>query len=311
MDEYNCEVLIIGAGPAGLSAAIYCGRAGRDTIVLEGKQVSALERAKEVGNYPGFKNIGGLELLSIFKNQVKAFDNVKFIEGDVIALMIGMGSNLISTRTSNITADSVIIATGTGQRKEKIKGEEALMGHGISYCALCDGPLYRDLDVIVYGTDEEALEDALILDQMGCKVKLVADKSVDELPNKINEFKSEEIEIYDNFEIIEVISNKEGNISKVVCKSTNPDLPNEIKTFEINCLFILTHIPSNSIFKKAGVELDDRKNIKIDSEQQTSVKGVFAAGDVTGGLYQVVFATAEGARAGIHANKYVRQLKKD
>ena len=218
---------------------------------------------------------------------------------------------MISTRTANITADAVIIATGRGQRKEKIKGEEALSGFGVSYCALCDGPLYRDRVVFLYGNDEEVLEEALILKQMGCIVNIMTEIGIDELPDKINEVKKSNIEVFDKYQIIEIVGNNQGVIQKIICKSTDADKPNEIKTFELDCLFILSHLPSNSIFKKAGIELDERDNLKVDEGKQTNVKGVFAAGDVTGGLYQVVFAVAEGARAGINANKYVRQIKKD
>lgn len=310
MEDYKTEILIIGDGPAGCSAAIYCGRAQRETILLSGKEESALLKAHEVSNYPGFDKITGKELLENFRGQVKKYDSVKVIQGDVIAYMVGMGVNLISTRTGNITADTVIIATGKGQRKEKIKGEEALTGFGVSYCALCDGPLYRDRTVFLYGNDEEVLEEALILQQMGCIVKIMTEVGIDKLPKKIEEVKRNNIEVIDNCQIIEIIGNKKGIIEKIVCKSTDPAKQNEM-IFELDCLFILSHIPSNSIFKKGGVELDERGNIKIDKEQKTSVEGVFAAGDVTGGVYQVVFAAAEGARAGLNANKYLRQIKKE
>ena len=153
--EYSCEVLIIGAGPAGCSAAVYCGRANRDTIILEGKQDSALTQAKEVQNYPGYENIKGHQLLEMFQKHAEGLESVRIIKGDVISLMLGMGTNMISTRNSNITADAVIIATGGGQRKERIKGEDALSGFGVSYCALCDGPLYKEKTVYLYGNDEE------------------------------------------------------------------------------------------------------------------------------------------------------------
>ena len=114
-------------------------------------------------------------------------------------------------------------------------------------------------------------------------------------------------------EVIEAVPNSEGLIEKIICKTTKPESEEtvDIKEFELSCLFILSHISSNSIFKKAGVELDDMRNIKVDEEQKTNLKGVYAAGDCTGGLFQVVFATAEGARAGINACKYLRQIKKE
>ncbi len=310
MDEFFCEILVIGAGPAGLSAGIYCGRSERDAIILDGKEPSALKRAKEIWNYPGTEKMEGVQLLKNFKNQLKEYKTVRIIPGDVISLMVGMGKNMISTRTANITADVVIIATGGGQRKERITGEEALIGFGVSYCALCDGPLYKEKTVFLYGSDEEVLEDALILQQMGCIVKLITNVGINELPEKLNDVKKKKIEIFDKTQIIEIIGDNQGIIQKIVCKSTDPNKPNEIITHELNCLFILSHVPSNTIFKRAGIELDEKGNIKIDSEQQTNVKGVYAAGDVTGGLFQVVFAAAEGSLAGINANKYVRQLKK-
>jgi len=308
MDEYKCEILIIGAGPAGLSAGVYCGRAGRDTIILEGKEPSALYRTKEILNYPGYENVEGPELLEQFKKHAGNHDSVRIIKGDVISLMIGMGMNMISTRTANITADAIIIATGRGVRKEIIKGESDLIGYGVSYCALCDGPLYKEKVVYLYGNDEEVIEDALTLQQMGCKVNIISTLSLDELPPLIKEAQAKEIQVIDKTEIEEVKGNSQGIIEKIVISPLDSE---EKKELDLSCLFILSHIPSNSIFKKAGVDLDERGNIKINEEQETSVKSVFAAGDVTGGLFQVVFATAEGARAGINANKYIRQLKRD
>lgn len=314
MDEFKCEALIIGAGPAGLSAGVYCARANRDVIILDGKELSALARTKEIQNWPGEIDIKGKHLLEKFKAHTESYsENVRIIKGDVISLMLGMGVNMTSTRTANITSDVVIIATGRGLRKEIIKGEGALLGFGVSYCALCDGPLYRDKVVYLYGKDEEMLEDALELQQMGCIVRIITNVGIEELPEKVYEVKERGIEVIENMEVIEAVANSEGIIEKIMCKSTKPSSEDieEIKEFELNCLFILSHISSNSIFKKAGVELDDKGNIKVDEEQHTSLKGVYAAGDCTGGLFQVVFATAEGARAGIKACKYLRQLKKD
>ncbi|MFX1496154.1 MAG: NAD(P)/FAD-dependent oxidoreductase [Promethearchaeota archaeon] len=313
MDEYKCEVLIIGAGPAGLTAGVYCGRANRDTIILDGKEPSALIKAKEIQNWIGEKDTSGIELLKKFKEHAENFEKVRIIEGDVISLMIGMGANMISTRTANITSDVVIIATGTGKRKEIIKGESSLIGFGISYCALCDGPLYKEKEVYIYGNDAEMLEDALALKQMGCKVHIITKLGANELPEKIEEVKQNNIEILYNTEIIEAIADSEGIIQKMTFKSSNKEGTSEqdVKEVELDCLFILSHVPSNSIFKKAGIELDENGNVKVDDSQQTNVKGVYAAGDVTGGLFQVVFATAEGARAAINASKYLRHLKKD
>jgi len=313
MDDYKCEILIIGAGPAGLCAGVYCGRANRDTIILDGKETSSLAKAKEIQNWLGEMDIGGLELLKKFRAHAESFESVRIIEGDVISLMMGMGTNMISTRTANITSDVVIIASGTGKRKEIIKGESSLIGFGVSYCALCDGPLYKEKEVYIYGSDNEMLEDSLVLDQMGCNVHIITNLNENELPEKVQEVKEKGIEILDNIEIIEAISDSENVIQKIICKPSNKEeiKEDDFQAFELDCLFILSHVPSNSIFKKAGIELDENGNVKADEHQQTNIKGVYAAGDVTGGLYQVVFAAAEGARAGINACKYLRQLEKD
>jgi len=308
LKEYTCDICIIGAGPAGLNAAVYCGRAERDTIVLEGKQEGALEMTKDIQNWLGEKKIEGQKLLEKFKEHARSNKNVRIIKGDAISLMLGMGKNMISTRSANITAEAVIICTGRGLRKETIEGETQLIGYGVSYCALCDGPLYKDRNVYLYGDDEEVFEDALALDQMGCHVNIISEKSINELPNKVEEAKNKDIPIIDNTEITKVESNSGGLLEKIYCKSKNSD---DIKEIELDGLFILSYVPSNSIFKKAGVELDELGNIKVDEDQKTNLKGVYAAGDVTGGLFQVIFAAAEGARAGINAAKYIRQKQKD
>ncbi len=313
LQEYKCEVLIIGAGPAGLSAAVYCGRANRNTIVLEGKDPSSLTKTQEIQNWLGEIDATGLSLLEKFKKHAESYESVRLMNGDVITLMIGMGMNVVSTRTANITADVVVIATGTGKRKEVIKGEEILLGYGVSYSALWDGPLYKDKVVYLYGKDEEVMEDALVLNQMGCIVRVITDVGIKELPEKVYEVKDAGIEVMEKMVVIEAVPDSEGSIQKIICKSTEPESEDieKIKEFELSCLIILSHISSNSIFKKAGVELDDMRNIIVDDEQKTNLEGVYAAGDCTGGLFQVVFAAAEGARAGINACKYLRHLKKE
>jgi len=314
MDELKCEILIIGAGPAGLSAGIYCARANRDVIILEGKELPALGQAKEIQNWPGETDIKGKHLLKKFRAHTESYsENIKIIKGDVISLMLGMGVNRTSTRTANITSDVVIIATGRGTRKEIIKGEDKLLGFGVSYSVLSDGPTYKEKVVYLFGKDDEMLEDALVLQQMGCLVRIITSVRIEDFSEKVYQVQDAGIEVFENMEIIEAVPNSDGMIQKILCKSNISDSEEieDIKEFELSCLFILSHISSNSIFKKAGVDLDDMGNIIVDEEQKTNLKGVYAAGDCTGGVFQVVFATAEGSRAGINACKYLRQLKKE
>jgi thioredoxin reductase (NADPH) len=314
MDEFKCEVLIIGSGPAGLSAGVYCARANRDVIILDGKELSGLAQAKEIQNWPGEIDIKGRHLLEKFKTHAESYsENIRIINGDVISLMLGMGVNRISTRTAYFTSDVVIITTGRGTRKEIIKGEGLLLGFGVSYSVLSDGPSYKDKVVYLFGNDDEMLEDALSLHQMGCLVRVITNVRIEELSEKVYRVEESGIEIFENMEVVEAVPDSEGMIQKIICKSTMTGSggTEEFREFELSCLFILSHISSNSIFKKAGVELDDKGNIKVDEEQKTNIKGIYAAGDCTGGIFQVIFATAEGARAGINACKYLRQLNKE
>jgi thioredoxin reductase (NADPH) len=314
MDELKCEILIIGTGPAGLSAGVYCARANRDVIILEGKEKPALAQAKEIQNWPGEIDIKGKHLLAKFRAHTESYsENIRIIKDDVISLMLGMGVNRTSTRTANITSDVVIIATGRGTRKEIIKGEDKLLGYGISYSVLSDGPSFKTKVVYLFGEDQEMLDDALALQQMGCLVGIITNVGIEELPEKVYQVEEAGIQIFDNMNIIEALPDSEGKIQKIICKSNKPGSEDseDLKEFELDCLFILSHISSNSIFKKAGVDLDDKGNIIVDDEQKTNLKGVYAAGDCTGGLFQVVFATGEGARAGINACKYLRHLQKD
>jgi len=221
LQEYKCEVLIIGAGPAGLSAAVYCGRANRNTIVLEGKELSSLAQTQEIQNWLGEIDATGMGLLEKFKKHAESYESVKIISGDVIELMLGMGANKISTRTANITADVVVIATGTGKRKEVIKGEDILLGYGVSYSAIWDGPSYKDKVVYLYGKDEEVMEDALVLKQMGCIVHVITDVGIKELPENVIEVRDAGIEVIEKMEVIETVSNSEGMIQKIICKYPN------------------------------------------------------------------------------------------
>ena len=224
MDEFQCEVLIIGSGPAGLSAGIYCARANRDIIILDGKELSALARTKEIQNWPGKIDIKGKKLLEEFRNHAESYsENLRIIKGDVISLMLGMGVNMTSTRTANITSDVVIIATGRGQRKEVIKGESNLVGYGVSYCALCDGPLYKDKVVYMDGNDEEMLEDALALLQMGCIVHIITNVGIEDLPDIVYEVKDAGIEVIENMKVIEAVPSSDGIIQKIIARTTKPE----------------------------------------------------------------------------------------
>ena len=175
MQTIKTDILIIGAGPAGLTAAIYAARAGKSTLVLEGgRSASRLSIGYEIENYPGFPSIDSALLLSKFRDQAAAL-GARFVPGDVIALALESAPKYVSTSDSFIEAEAVILAMGKPfARERQIPGEERLLGYGVSYCAVCDGPLYRGRAAAAYGHSEEAVEDVLTLHQMGVNVHWVA-----------------------------------------------------------------------------------------------------------------------------------------
>ncbi|GAG89016.1 unnamed protein product, partial [marine sediment metagenome] len=274
----------------------------------------------EGGGHQSYEKVSSLVLLQqVMKKHpdlpVIACGGFATGEGLAAALSLGagavaMGSRFIASEESEFSKEYKMIPTSS-------KAQDTLLVTG----ALGPIRLWRNEYSLHHGliTDkkakmaEEVMEDALVLKQMGCIVRVITDVGIKELPENVIEVRDAGIEVIEKMEIIEAVSNSEGMIQKIICKSTEPESEDidEIKEFELSCLFIISHISSNSIFKKAGVVLDDTRNIKVDDEQKTNIEGVYAAGDCTGGLFQVVFAAAEGARAGINACKYLRQLKKE
>ncbi|MFX0100420.1 MAG: NAD(P)/FAD-dependent oxidoreductase [Candidatus Hodarchaeota archaeon] len=305
--EIKCEALVLGAGPAGLSAAIYLKRSNVDTLIIRGKVPSALRKAHKIENYAGISSISGPELLDRMIKQVKDL-GVEILDDDVLALTLTMDPKMASTKTAFITADTIIIATGKGARKPEMDNEEKFIGLGVSYCATCDGPLYRDRHVCLVGDDDETAEDILILNQMGCKVTwLIKKKNLDELDIqavKINEIKEKSIPIRENVRNMKITGD---DAVKAIEFDHSSGIHEKLDT---SCIFIMTSLPTSTFLEKAGCEFSETKSIKVDKEQRTNIGGVFACGDICGNGFQVSIAVGEGAIAGMNAAKYIRGLKK-
>ncbi len=301
MREINVDVLIIGAGPAGLSAAIYAARAGKKTLVLKGKSLSHLEMAHKVENYPGIDSITGSALLQSFQKQANKF-GAEIIQSEALELALGMDPKMVTTRDLFITAKTVILAMGKGQHKKAILNEEEFIGRGVSYCASCDGAFYRAKDVIVYGNDKEAVDDALMLKQLGCQTKLILfcgkTKCQDQLLDKALK---KDIEIIKDTEIISV--NGSSLVESITIKG-----PSGQKELPTDALFIIAEIPSGTLLKKAGIKITSKDCIDINRQMHSSLPGVFAAGDITCGGLQVAVAVGEGVAASLEALKYLRSL---
>jgi len=291
------ELAIIGAGAAGYSATIYAGRSGIKTIVLDkglGGGIAIVSPKME--NYPGFESISGVELMDKMKKHASKYGDIRFNEEVKKIEKIGEKFN-IKTDKESYSVKAVILCLGTAYRKLNAKGEKELTGKGVSYCATCDGFFFKDKKVAVVGGGNSALIEAIFLKQIGCKEVYVIHRR-DQLRAE-EAYKNEAIE-----KGVEIIYNTHVESIKGEQKVESLELHN-VKTdkkfdFAVDGVFIsIGEEPQNELAKQLGVKLDDRGFIITDNQQRTNIKGVYAAGDVTGGLRQVVTACSKGAIAAL------------
>jgi thioredoxin reductase (NADPH) len=295
----NVDITIIGGGPAGLAAAVYAGRSGLKTIVLERTMVGGQVLITPiVENYPGFTQISGKALVDMMYQQSLQYAHI--IEGnDVIDIRKTDNIFELKTTSKTINSKAIIIATGAEHKKLGVPGEKELSGRGVSYCATCDGYFFKDgKRVIVVGGGNTAVTDALYLKSIGADVSLVhrRDKLRAEayLQKSIQESK---IPIYWETEVREIIGSK-----RVVAVRLQNMKDKSIRLLEVDGVFIaIGYTPNNDIAKKLNLALDENGYIKVDDKQRTSMPLVYAAGDVTGGVKQIAAAVGQGVTAAITA----------
>lgn len=285
------DVIIIGKGPAGISAALYAKRAGLNVLVI-GKDGGALEKTKEIDNYYGFTNtISGKELLINGINQAKRL-NIP-IETDEVLNIKFDGIYYIETRNNTFEAKTLILATGTSRKKPLIKGVKEFEGRGISYCAICDAFFYRNKDVSVLGSGDYALSEARTLLPVAKSVSILTNGEELVQNRGINE---------EDFLI------KEKEIEEII----GTDSVNKVKFTDgthitTDGVFIAIGVASSTdLAKKLGAVIDGN-NITVDENMATNVPGLYACGDCTGGLLQISKAVYEGAKAGLSVIKYIRE----
>jgi len=301
------DIIILGAGPAGLTAGIYALRRGLKTLVLDkGAPGGRVMEAPLVENYPGFPEpITGAELAKRILTQFERFGGkVRFPE-EVISLKLKGDVKNVVTRKTSYTAKVVILAMGVQRRKLLIPGEAEFLGRGVSYCAVCDGPFFKGKIVVVVGSEDEAFQDALFLSDMASKVVLVPNSAqIMASTSLINRFKEKA-----NTEIIEKTTAYaiEGDqlVRTLKVKSLIDSVVKDLRVGGV--LIAVGYVPMTEIIKKAGVEVDERGCIKVDRKQKTNLEGVFAAGDCTCGGMQIITAAGEGARAIISASLTIRK----
>jgi len=293
MKDIIADVLILGAGPAGLSAAIYASRAGKKTVVLKGQAPSRLEWAHKIENYPGMDGVTGKEMLSSFEAQAVKF-GAQIEESDALELALEMNPKMVTTRHSFIMASTVILAMGRGEHKRSVMNEDQYVGLGVSYCATCDGAFFKGKPVVVYGNDHEAFNDAIMLRDLGCEVTLISMNRFE--GNQI----AKEIKYLHKTQVVSVEGN--GMVSSIKVKDAEGD-----SMIETRALFIIQAMPSGILLKKTPLETSDKDCIHVDRNMHTSIAGVYAAGDMTCGGLQVSISVGEGATAALEALKYLRE----
>lgn len=303
------DLIIIGAGPAGLTAAIYASRAKLDLLVLEDNIVGGqVKNSYTIENYPGFKSIAGSELADIMAEQaeesgaiIDEFDQINEI------IKLDDSEKIIETDDYIYKTKSIIIAVGAMPKKLPIENEQKYLGKGVHYCAVCDGAMYEDKVVAVVGGGNSALEEALFLTKFAKKVIMIRRKeSFNGEKHVINKvLNNEKIEIMYNEDLINV----EGNefVETAIIKNTKT---NDIRQIALDAVFgFIGTEPKTELFKKY-INLDSHGYIITDEDMQTNIKGVFAAGDVRRKKYrQIATAIGDGTIAALEVEKYIIDKK--
>ena len=298
MEKY--DIIIVGAGPGGLTAGIYAGRQGTRNLILDKGFAGGLGREVPVmENYPGFDNISGLELIDKMKSQ--AIKNCELHENENVLEIIKTDDEYrftIKTDKNSYLSKTIILATGSSHRQLNAKGEEEFKGKGVSYCATCDGFFFQGRDIIMVGGGNSALQEALYLDNLGANVTLVHRRDEFRAQKHLqNQIKEEGINVIYNAVVEEI----KGDmlVESVVLKDTQTGVLTDLP---INGIFIsIGYIPHTELAKQLGVNLDESDHIIIDKEQKTNIDYVYAIGDVCVGLKQWVVACGEGAVAATSA----------
>lgn len=283
------DVLIIGAGPAGLSAAIQCAARGKTALVIGNPPgQNPLQKAERVGNYLGLPGLTGGELLERFTAHAASTDGVTLLEGRALTAMSMNGTFYLSVGSDVYEGRSLILTSGI-TRARPYPGEEALMGKGLSYCATCDGMLYRGRDVVVVGLAQDAGLEAEMLAQMGCRVTFVAPKRPEELNEAIPFIKAVKLSIL--------------GTDKVEAVQT------EAETIPCQGVFLLRDtVAPTALFPALATE---NGYIRVDRTMATNLPGIFAAGDCTGLPLQVSKAVGEGQVAAHTATQWLDRQDKE
>ena len=308
MTDKTFDIIILGGGPAGLSAAIYAARSAAKTAIIDISMLGGQpSNYLELENYPGFAKIGGYDLMEKFEEHADMFGIQKFPMEEIQSVDLTSDIKTVTTLNGEFKAKSIIIATGAQSKKLGVEGEKEFVGRGVSYCAVCDGAFYKDKVVAVVGGGNAAVEEASYLTKFASKVYLIhrrdelrADKIVQE-----RAFKNEKLEF-----IYDTIVNKINGENLVKSATIENVKTHEIKDLTIDGIFPYIGFEPNADLFTGQVKQDKNGFIIVDEAMQTSVKGVYAIGDVrVTPLRQVITAAADGAIAAVYAGRYIETLE--
>jgi thioredoxin reductase (NADPH) len=300
------DIIIIGAGPSGYTAGIYCSRAGYDTLILSGILPGGqLVNTTEVENYPGFeKGIMGPDLMIEMRKQTQRMGTT-IIDDEVVDIDFRHKPFKVLTASEEYEGRAVIIATGANPRKLGIHGEQTFAGKGVSYCATCDGPFFRNQELIVVGGGDSAVEEATFLTKFATTVHLVHRRESLRASKIMQEraIKNNKIKFHWNSAVIDIKGDQK--MCQAVLKNIKTG---EEKILDVAGLFVaIGHEPNTKLFKKQ-IDLDDDGYIILKNKTHTNIEGVFAAGDVHDRSYrQAVTAAGFGCMAAIDVDKYLTE----
>jgi thioredoxin reductase (NADPH) len=297
------DLVIIGAGPAGLTAGIYAARSGLKTVVLE-KKIAGGQAAitPVVENWPGFSSIGGKQLMDMISKQAR--DYVPVLESEQV-LEIKIGKQLEAITAKNwYVAKAIIIATGAEHRKLMVPGEERLYGHGVSYCPTCDGFFFKAKQVVVVGGGNTAMTDSLYLKSLGSTVTVLNRKESFKGEQTLKDsISKEKIPVLWNTFVEEILGEKAVTGVKVRDSKSNSE-----QVIKTDGVFIaIGEIPNNQLAVDIGLKVDDQGFVVADRFGRTNIPRVYAAGDITGGVRQITTAVGSGATAATSAFEDILQ----
>lgn len=298
----NYDLIIIGAGPAGMTAAVYARRRELKVLIIAKSTGGQMALAHEVENWPGTQSISGFELANSMKTQAEKW-GAEFVSAEVLQIEKTATEFIVKTDSNQYISGAVILAFGLTPKDLGVPGEKELIGKGVSYCATCDGPFFRNKKVAVIGDGNSALEAVEYLAKLASQIYLVI---------RVKEFNGESV-------LVKTIKNL-ANVEIVCCYATSEIIgkakveglkltqleSNEVRELEVDGVFVEIGQAPKTGWLKELIDLNERGEIISDKLTQTSVEGIFAAGDCTDvGYKQIIIAAGEGAKAALSAYKYI------